>query len=214
MIEAGDNIYWCVNEVRLGIFGASGAMEASSKHAIESNPQGLGVFIAYARKDKSLQRRLKEHLAPLERENLIRIWFDGMITPGEAWEATLQEHLRSAEVVLLLISASFMSSDYCYETEMKQAVERHQRGAALVIPIILKPVDWHNAPFAALQALPEDARPVTTWSNRDKALANVAAGVRVAIHRWKTPALASLGTRPVRSRLDLLRDLPKVPPLR
>lgn len=63
---------------------------------------------------------------------------------------------------------------------MQRALERHEDGAAQVIPIILRPVDWHQAPFAKLQALPKDGRPITMWQNQDEALANVAIGVRLA----------------------------------
>jgi hypothetical protein len=179
----------------------------------KAHPESFQIFIAYARKDKNLQRKVKEHLSPLEREGF-RIWYDGMITPGQEWEAEVIHHLHSAEVILLLVSASFIASDYCYETEMRAAVERHHRGSALVIPIILRPVDWHSTPFAKLQALPEDARPVTTWPNRDKVLSDVSRGIRKAIKTWLSRMASSPLRTPIRSRLDLLRDLPTVPPLK
>lgn len=52
----------------------------------------------------------------------------------------------------------------------RRALERHARGEARVIPVILKPSDWTASPFAKLQALPGDAKPITTFSNRDAAL--------------------------------------------
>jgi len=63
---------------------------------------------------------------------------------------------------------------------MQQALARHEAGEARVIPIILKPVDWSNAPFSRLQAFPKDAKPVTKWSNRDEAFVNIAQGIREA----------------------------------
>lgn len=66
---------------------------------------------------------------------------------------------------------------------MKQAMERHERGESRVIPIILRPVYWQKAPFGKLQALPTDARPVTSskWHTQDEAFFDVAEGIRVAI---------------------------------
>jgi hypothetical protein len=85
----------------------------------------------------------------------------------------------SARIILLLISADFIASDYCWDVEMKRAMERHECGAARVIPIILRPIDdWRNAPFSKLQALPKDARPVTTWPNQDEAFVDIARGIR------------------------------------
>jgi hypothetical protein len=37
------------------------------------------------------------------------------------------------------------------------------------VPVIVKPADWQNAPFGELQALPNDAKPVVNWRNRDEA---------------------------------------------
>src|SRR5262245_7019360 len=71
-----------------------------------------------------------------------------------------------------------MASDYCYDVEMSRAMERHQSGAARVVPVIARSVDLEGAPFATIQALPKDAKPVTSWPNRDEAWTDVAKGIR------------------------------------
>ncbi len=84
---------------------------------------------------------------------------------------------------MLLISADFLASDYCFDVEMKTALERHAAGKALVIPVILRPVDWKATPFRGLQALPRNGKPVTTFENLDIAFEQVAAGIREAIEK-------------------------------
>jgi hypothetical protein len=84
---------------------------------------------------------------------------------------------------LLLISADFLASDYCFDVEMKTALERHSAAEALVIPIILRPVDWQATPFSGLQALPKNGKPVTTFDNLDVALEQVATSIRAAIEK-------------------------------
>jgi hypothetical protein len=96
-------------------------------------------------------------------------------------------------VILLLISADFLASDYCYGIEMKRALARAQNKEAYVVPIILRPVDWAGTPFAHLQALPTNAKPITTWSNQDEAFADVAAGIRRVIE--DLPLLAASASR-------------------
>jgi hypothetical protein len=64
---------------------------------------------------------------------------------------------------------------------MVRALERHQRRDVRVVPVILRPADWHHTPFAKLQALPKDGKPVTTWQNQDEALLNVALGLRAMV---------------------------------
>jgi len=142
------------------------------------------IFYAYARQDESLRDELAKHLALLRRQGLIRDWYDRRIEPGAEWEEDIDHHLRSAQIILPLISPDFIDSDYCYDIEMKRAMERHQRGEARVIPVILRPCDWKNAPFAKLQALPRDAKPVTQWDNQDEAFLSVADGIRMVLDEF------------------------------
>jgi len=136
------------------------------------------VFIAYSREDKRLRDRLVKHLAILEREGLVRVWYDGRIIPGEKWEDEIRRHLQGADLILLLVSADFVASEYCYDVEMKIALDRHRKGEVVVLPIILRESDWSSLPIAELQALPEGAKPITRWSDRDAAFKSVSQGIR------------------------------------
>src|SRR6266571_3082086 len=71
------------------------------------------------------------------------------------------------------------------------ALERHHAREACVIPIILRPTDRSNTPFARLEALPTDGKPITTWRNRDQAFLDIAKGIRKVIEE-----LASSPPRP------------------
>lgn len=147
--------------------------------------KNIGIFCCYARKDQSLFLDLKAHLMPIQQEGLITLWADVDINAGAEWEDEIQRHLNTAQIILLLVSPAFMTSNYCYSTEMKRAMERHEQGEAHVIPIILRPVIWQGAPFGKLQALPEEAKPITLWDNLDAALENVARGVQKRLHSEK-----------------------------
>lgn len=104
--------------------------------------------------------KLRVHLRPLERARMAEIWFDGIIEAGNDWEKEIKTHLHSAEIILLLISADFIDSDYCYDEEMTHALEKHKQNESKVIPIILRPCAWTYSPFAKLQVLPKDGKPV------------------------------------------------------
>jgi hypothetical protein len=105
-------------------------------------------------------------------------WYDRHIPAGTAWAGAIDAHLENAQIILLLISADFMASTYCYGIEMQRAMERHEARQARVIPIILRAVDWKSAPFGRLQALPKDGLAVTSWANSDEAFADIARGIR------------------------------------
>ncbi len=123
------------------------------------------------------------HLRPLHRQGLIEIWHDRDISAGTEWEHEISQHLNNAQIILLLVSPNFMASEYCYSIEMKRAIERHEQGDALVIPIILRHVDWEGVPFYKLQALPNDSKPVLSraWRNADEAFVTIAQAIRKEI---------------------------------
>lgn len=146
------------------------------------DPSGVRLFYSYAHKDEALRDELDTHLKILERMEVISTWHDRLIKAGDQWAGKIDENLERADIILLLVSADFIASDYCWENEMKRALERQEQGTARVIPIVLRNVDWSGAPFASLQALPKDAQAVDTWSNKDSAWRDVSEGIkRVAL---------------------------------
>lgn len=144
-------------------------------------PEPVILFLSYAHEDEELLRQLVVHLSGLKNEELIKTWYDRQIMAGTEWAKELDSHLEQASVILLLVSPDFLASEYCYEIEMKRALQRHAAGEARVIPIILRPCDWSRTLFAPLQALPQDARPITEWENRDTAWNNVTKHLRRVI---------------------------------
>jgi TIR domain len=154
--------------------------------SISISPTGLiEVFFSYAHKDEELKNELVKHLSILKRQGVITAWHDREITAGTEWAGEIDRHLNTAHIILLLISSDFLASDYCYDIELAQAMERHATGEACVIPVILREVDWKGAVFGKLQALPKNADPVANWVNRDQAFADVARGIRKAVEELK-----------------------------
>ncbi len=141
----------------------------------------IEVFISYSHKDDALQEELIAHLSSLRRRGNITAWYDRAVEAGAEWEAQIKDKLETAQVILMLISPAFMASDYCYDIEMQRALERHEEGTARVIPVILRPCDWREAPFSKLKAMPEDGKPVTQWGDRDTAFLNVVQGIKRAL---------------------------------
>ena len=141
----------------------------------------IEVFFSYAHEDEELKDKLADQLAILQRLGVITKWHDRMIVAGADWRQEIERRLNSAQIILLLISADFLASDFCYGAEMTRAIERHNSGEARTIPIILRACLWRNAPFGKLQALPKNAKPVTSWSNLDEAFENIAQGIERAV---------------------------------
>ncbi|MEH2251903.1 TIR domain-containing protein [Nostoc sp.] len=136
------------------------------------------VFFSYSHKDEALRDELATHLSMMKRQGVIEAWHDREISAGSEWANAIDDNLEVADIILLLVSANFLASDYCYDKEMTRAMERHETREARVIPIILKLTDWNGAPFGKLQALPKNAKPITTWQDQDEAFLNIAQGIR------------------------------------
>jgi predicted helicase len=141
----------------------------------------IELFYSYAHEDEALRDQLNTHLALLQQQGLIRPWHDREIVAGTLWGKEIDAHLQSARIILLLISPDFIASDYCYGVEMQEALKRHIAGETRVIPIILRDCDWESAPFGKIHALPKNGKSVTTWSDRDTALTDVAKGIRKVV---------------------------------
>jgi replicative DNA helicase len=167
------------------------------------------IFFSYSHKDENLREQLNTHLSILKRNELIEEWHDRKITPGQDWRSEIDKHLDDSDIVILLISPDFIASEYCYANELSRAIERHEANQSIVIPIIVRPVNWSNAPFAKIQALPKDAIPVTTWPNIDEAWMTISEEIQKAISdvaKLKNRKIKSSGLKQVSELLILEAD--------
>ncbi len=159
----------------------------------------INIFYCYARKDKALRDTLEQHLEPLRRSGQIISWYDREIQPGMDWRQEIDKYLNNSDIILVLVSPSFLSSNYCSSVEMQRALERHEAKETLVIPIILRPSDWKETPLGKLQALPKDGKPLTKWRNRDEAFQDIVQGIRQVI---KTYPIRKTGYLPSNLHVD------------
>lgn len=138
----------------------------------------LKLFFSYSHRDEPLRDELAKHLKILEREGLVSSWHDRKILAGDIWDDQITINQETADIILLLISADFIASRYCWDIEITRAMALHESGNACVIPVLLRSVDWTNAPFSKLQAVPQNAQPVTHFSNQDVAFEFITKQVR------------------------------------
>jgi hypothetical protein len=153
------------------------------------------VFLSYSHKDEPYRDQLEIHLEMLKRQGVISIWHDRRLTAGDDFGAGIARELERADIILLLVSADFLASEYCYSVEMRHALERHQRRTARVIPVILRLCEWQQAPFAHLLACPTDGRPVSKFADPDEAYLQIAKAIRAAAVATLQPSFASAPTR-------------------
>jgi hypothetical protein len=140
--------------------------------------RSINLFYIYTREDSRYAERLRTYMSSLIRRGLITQQYERVIVPGAEWSEET-DHLDAADIVVILVSADLVASDFLYGDEMAHALQRHKQEQARVIPIIIRPVDWEGTLLKELQALPRDGRPVTQWSNRDEAYLDIVKGIRL-----------------------------------
>jgi internalin A len=113
---------------------------------IDERGDTVRLFYSYSHKDENLRNELETHLKLLQRQGLIDTWHDRKIEAGDEWKQKIDENLEQADIILLLVSADFIASDYCYEKEMRRALERHENNETRVIPVIIRDVNWRVTP--------------------------------------------------------------------
>jgi internalin A len=150
------------------------------------------LFFSYSHKDEELRDQLETHLKLLQRQRIISTWHDRKILPGNEWDHEIDSRLDRSAIILLLISSDFMASDYCWDKEVKRAIDRHKAKQATVIPVLLRSCDWKGAPFGKLQGLPTGMKAVTAWPDRDAAWTDVATGIRAIAEHLPPSGLAAL----------------------
>lgn len=138
------------------------------------------LFFSYSHKDEALRDELEKHLASLKHQDIIDTWHDRCIKVGDEWATQIDDQLRTADIILLLVSADFISSRYCYDLEMKEALRRHKAGEARVVPVILRPCDWHDLPFGKLQSATRDGRAVVKFPTLDDGFLEVVQAIKAA----------------------------------
>lgn len=137
----------------------------------------LNLFISYSHADELGKLEFRKHIKPLEQNQSIQVWCDRAITGGEDLNMRIFEELDNADVICLLLSANYLSSESC-QTEKLKALESLPKGV-VVIPIILSECAWlDDADIKKLLAFPKDGQAVSGYSNRDKAWFEVYEGLK------------------------------------
>jgi LuxR family glucitol operon transcriptional activator len=147
----------------------------------------IKVFISYSHKDKIFLDELDASLATLKRSGLINNWHDGCIQPGTKWKEDLIYNLNCSQIIVTLISADFINSSFCFETELNMAIERQSRGECKIVPILARPVDLTDTIFSDFQMLPPSLLPISMWDNRDEAYKLISECLRKIVYDINSP---------------------------
>ena len=128
----------------------------------------LKLFISYSHKDETLVSKFISHIAPLKSNGIISEWYDRKIETGEEYQNDIDNNLENADIICLMISDNFLSSNACIQEKDVSLLLRDKKGIR-VIPLILSPCVWTiHKELSTLLAIPTDGKPITSFSNQNE----------------------------------------------
>lgn len=125
----------------------------------------LKLFISYSHKDEILVSNFISHISPLKNNSIISEWYDRKIETGEEFQKDIDNNLENADIICLMISSNFLSSNACIK-EKDVALELINRKGIRVIPLILSPCAWIvHKELSDRLAIPTDGKPITSFAD-------------------------------------------------
>lgn len=133
------------------------------------NNQSLNIFISYSHKNMKYKDKLLVSLEALKQSYNINTWHDGIIDAGSKIDENVKRELEKSEIVLLLITDSYLASYYCMKIELEKAIEREKKGKCKVIPVIFEEsVLVDTLSFFNNNRVPKDGKPITQFRPQSK----------------------------------------------
>lgn len=138
----------------------------------------VNIFISYTHNDEIYKDRLITHLASLKKSGLVNVWHDRKLLPGGIVRREIGEQLEDSDIMIALISPDYIDSDYCYDDELLEAIQRHKEKTIRLVYVMIKPVECELLGIKEYVLLPKDGKPVSKWKNKDDAYVDIVRGLK------------------------------------
>jgi hypothetical protein len=112
-------------------------------HQNMSKDMPTRVFISYAHQDKILADAVVHALSKLI-HNANSIWYDKRIELGDEWEPEIIKRIKESKVAVLLVSPSFLVSDFIWDHEIPALNELSNKKQIEVFVIIIRECAWEE----------------------------------------------------------------------
>ncbi len=144
----------------------------------DEHEKTVHVFVSYAREDKRwLDPEYRYNLIPFLAESLRRhnmvFWYDTELKPGDVFRRQIESEIDQAQIAVLIVSQSFLNSEFIEQVEMPRIAERARRGETIVIPVLVEPCDWGDYPFLADRQMVPSANPLIDFTESEAKWAKV-----------------------------------------
>lgn len=121
-------------------------------HKMEGLRMRNEVFICYAHDDDEWKRRFLRQLLPYIRNKTVKAWSDKEIDGGDRWDDEIMMALSRARVGVLLVTPSFMASDYIQDTELHNLIKASESEGLVIRWIHVIPSAYKTTALRHIQA--------------------------------------------------------------
>jgi internalin A len=130
----------------------------------EAPMNGPQIFISYSHEDEKWLKELDKFLKPIERQFPTAVWSDRQIGAGARWATEIEQALASAKLVMLLVSPSFLASDFIHQNELGPILAAAGEGRKKILWVLLSACPWKETALKDIQAAHDIARPLDQLS--------------------------------------------------
>jgi hypothetical protein len=142
------------------------------------------VFISYSHKDQRWLEDLQTMLAPIVRNEIISVWWDGKTNAGQKWREEIDKALASARVGVLLVSQHFLASEFIKDLELPYLINAVDKNSVKLLWILVGPCLYQYTEIQKYQAAHDVSKPLNSLKKpqRDAVLVKICEQIAEAIN--------------------------------
>lgn len=132
------------------------------------------VCISYSHDDVYWLGRVHKQLKAHAKAGSV-VWTDRQIKTGEPWFEQVESNLERSVAAVLLVSASFLASDFIAKHEIPRLRRRHKKKRLRIYPLIVKDCSWQSHTWLEeMQVRPRNGKPLRGSRFADQELKDLA----------------------------------------